>query len=443
MSQKFVAVETFTAARRKQSDAGGDRFCSRVTDRASGRATVKDIDQAPEGIPMANVFVRPIDSTKPHEVLLFEGEKARRLGCAFETQDLSVQKSLSRLQLPKPQVGAATLEMAVGTMYGLDQEVLDLSIALHASNLFASMEYDPRDMQRAQGKYICATEFQTPTRRAKSEASQEPPLLEMKIWNLKSVAGRVREKIIEPVGRAMETVKLRQEVAKLQADIKTFSIQGDLQKQEAAEAQVAQKSEKLSTLERDPAQRNILVKLILGLADRGISVGVFKDSDLRRTTPKPEEQIIIGDPKGVEGKDQVFNAQLFRLQFADWKRFDVYLNEYVVGSNGKPRMKDTVLHHIEQLRTDELDRVAALFCRLEYPDMLESDRNKVATEIQQYARIAAAERARYGRPLSEEAARVFAVIERYVQVNTIMPRTAFRTNDDWVREFSNPHSSRK
>lgn len=436
MSQKFVAVETFTAARRKQGDVGGDQFCSRVIDRSSGRAAAKDIPRAPEGIPMANVFVRNIDPTKPHEALLFEGEKARRLGCAFETQDQSVQESLSRLQLPKPQVGAATLEMAVGTMYGLDDEVLDLALALHASNLFASMEHDPREMQRVHGKYICATEFQTPTRRSKNEASQEPPLLEMKIWNLKSVASRIKETIIEPVVRAMETVKLRQEIEKLHGDIKTFSINGEEKKHDATAAQLAEKQEKLSTLERSPTQRHILVKLISALADRGISVGVFKDSDLRRTTPKPEEQIIIGDPKGVEAKDQVFNGQLFRFQFSDRKKFDVYLNEYVIGSNGQPRMKDTVLHHIEQLRTDELDRVAALFCRLEYPDMLESDRNKVVAEIQQHARIAEGERARYGRPLSEEAAKVFAMIERYVQVNTIMPRSAFRTNEDWVREFS-------
>lgn len=433
---RYVGVETFGAASRKDSGNPAQGYCSRITDRSSGRLVERDVPQSPNGVPMATVFVRPLDQSKPVEVKLFEGERARRLGRSFSTQEPAVQQSLSELYIPKPQMGSATFEMAVDTLYGLDSEVLKMGLALHASNLFATMEFDPREIDRLPNRYVCASEFQTPVQRAQDQNLQQPPTLEMRIWNLKSVASHIKQRIVEPVGQAIEVVRLRQNVEKLQKAIVRYSHDGNEAKVDAAQKSIAESTERLQVLEQRGVSSNAISKLIFALADRGISVEVFNDKGQRRSTPKPDPQIIIGDPKGTESQDCAFNTLLFRFEFPKNEKFSGYLNEYVVGSNGQMRMKDTVLHHIEQLRTEELNRVASLFSEMEYPDMPEANRKKLVSEIQSYARMSEQDRASLETSLSEEAAKVFAVVEKYLQVNTITPRTAFRNNDDWVREFS-------
>jgi hypothetical protein len=317
-------------------------------------------------------------------------------------------------------------------MFSLDPDVLDLGLMLHALNLFASMQYDPKDMQRAPGRYVCASEFQTPTRRSRDEKLQKAPVLEMRTWNLRSVASHVKQAIVAPVVSARRRLELIKEVDALKAAIKRHSIKGEEQQQQEQQKRLAENSQELEALDRGDSRRHVLSKLISRLAEKGITVFIHDDKEQRRTTPEPDRAIIIGSG---DKDGPVFNTLLFRIEFKNVRESEVYLNECVIGSDGRPRPKDTVLHHIEHLRTEELDRVVDLFCQLEYPDMVEVDRRKLVAQVQQYARVAEPERDRYARPLSDEARQVFSTVQRYCSVNTVLPRTAFRTNADWTREF--------
>lgn len=435
MLQKLVGVETFTGARKEKVDSqpAQERFYSQVVDQRGGAATTR-VFPAPAEVPMADLFGRQIDSSNPHEVALFEGEKARRLGKRFDTQDEHVRHSLSQLITPK--VGKATLDMAIDTMFALDPTVLDVIRTIHAQNIFACQDgFDPKEMERAAGRFFIGAEFQNPTRRSVDANLQEPPKLRMTIWSPKSVAQGVKQRVLDPVARALQTLKLRRKITDLEEAIKVASANGEEEKLAKTRAELTESQNKLSAVERDRSRKHILTTLTESLfTTQEISMAVAMDVDQRRTTPSG--QIIIGDPKGVPFEDQFFNAYRFTFEFPLRKKeFQVYLNEYVIGSNGKPRLKDTVLHHVEQLRTDELKQVASTFCQQEYPEMSELERNRVAAEIEQHARTEP-HKVHFSRPLSPEALQVFAVVERYLQFNTIRPQTAFKTPAAWEAEFS-------